>query len=88
MKLLNIYEIKNPNSFEEHGLHKKSSKLDSDISIKGKSNSKDIVTAFRGFYAKIYVNMCDDINALNEYLDLINISSTSHETLLKSSWSR
>ena len=63
---------------------KKSSKLDSDISIKGKSNSN----AFRGFYAKIYVNMCDDINALNEYLDLINISSTSHETLLKISWSR
>ena len=60
---------------------KKSFKLYTDLSIDGKSNSKDIATAFRGFYAHIYVNSGDDVNALNEYLNLIDICSSSNETL-------
>ena len=47
------------------------------IDIDGKSNYKDIATAFRGFYA----NICDDFNALNEYLDVIDIRSSSSAPL-------
>ena len=49
MKFLNIYYIKNRNSFGEHGLQNNSSKLHTDLSVDGMSNSNDIATAFRGF---------------------------------------
>ena len=44
------------------------------------SSSKDIATAFSGSYADVYVNSGDDVKALNEYLNLIDICSSSNET--------
>ena len=42
---------------------------------------KDTATAFREFYVDIYVNSGCDGQALNEYLNLIDICSSSNETL-------
>ena len=51
--------------------------IDTPVSVNGWSKTGDIANEFKDYFANIYLNSSDDIEAVNEFVNLDNLSLNS-----------